>query len=137
MATKFLYGVRTTASANAWVQTGFTLQQAHDEADRLNQLGTIPGAVYVAARIDTGVRVDRPAVVKGFTTTILHARDNWNSKDVQLAVTNGRGAIVVSTRQEGEYLATHAGITPAQARELAADLVARADEIDANPLTAD
>lgn len=51
MTSFYTHGVRTTAHANAWVQTGFTLAQAEAEAERLNALGTIPGAVYVAAPI--------------------------------------------------------------------------------------
>lgn len=51
MSKKFHYGVRTTASVTAWVQTGFTKEQAIEEAERLNALGTLPGVVYIAERV--------------------------------------------------------------------------------------
>jgi hypothetical protein len=36
MASKYSWGVRTTAHNDAWVQTGFTRAQALAEAERLN-----------------------------------------------------------------------------------------------------
>jgi hypothetical protein len=48
MGTKFTHGVRTTANRTAWVQTGFTPEQAEAEASRLNTLGTLPDVEYVS-----------------------------------------------------------------------------------------
>lgn len=52
MSNIYTHGVRTTAHAKAWVQTGFTKAQADAEAARLNELGTLPGVEYVADEVN-------------------------------------------------------------------------------------
>lgn len=55
--TRYNYGVRTTAGPDAWVQTGFTQEEAEAAAEKLNAMGFVfaprtEPTLYVAARLN-------------------------------------------------------------------------------------
>lgn len=72
-------------------------------------------------------------MTKAFTTNIIQARANYENRDVQVSTTSGRGGISVTVRNADEHAGVYVNLTPDQAREFAADLLERADEIDADP----
>lgn len=63
------------------------------------------------------------------TTTTYAARDRYDGVDYAVVVTNGDKGISLSLRPHARH-GMGATMTPADARALAADLLARADEID-------
>lgn len=67
-----------------------------------------------------------------FTTKIINVRANHEERDIELSLTNDVTGLSLVLRNVDEYSGTYTNLTPAEARELAAELVARADEIDAN-----
>lgn len=74
---------------------------------------------------------DAPAR-KAHTTHVMHLRANYIERDVQATITSGRGGLSLGlSYAHGIGAAVGTNLTPAQAREMAAELIARADEIDA------
>lgn len=71
---------------------------------------------------------------KSFTTYTDKVRQNYEGRDVDLTLTNGRANLSFGLRVVSEYTGEYCNLTPDQARNLAAELIERADEIDANPL---
>lgn len=71
---------------------------------------------------------------KSFTTYTDKLRQNYEERDVDLSLTNGRANLSLGLRPIGEYSGAYVNLTPDQARHLAAELIERADEIEANPL---
>lgn len=68
---------------------------------------------------------------KSYTTHVLNGlRRDYDGRQAQATITNGRSGITLSVRYTSELQMTTLAMTPALARELAADLIARADEIE-------
>ena len=57
-------------------------------------------------------------------------RREYDGSTAEIVVNNGSGGIGFGMRLSHEYTGPSASLTPAMARELAADLIARADELD-------
>lgn len=72
---------------------------------------------------------------KAYTSFIqhLHTSTHYDPHPVELHVTSGTGGISIGLRENRKFEGTGAVLTPAEARELAAELNARADEIEARP----
>jgi hypothetical protein len=64
-----------------------------------------------------------------FTNTIM-LLPAWGKREAELAVTSGGAGISIGMRYTNAFAGVGTNMTPAQARELAADLIARADEIE-------
>ena len=58
------------------------------------------------------------------------ARSSYDGTTAYVGVNNGSAGISLGMRYSHEYAGPSASLTPAMARELAADLIARADELD-------
>lgn len=69
-----------------------------------------------------------------FTTTTMQVRLNYDQRDVELTATNGTGGIGISMRYKDQASGVGANLTPTEARELAADLIARAEDIEQHPV---
>lgn len=74
-----------------------------------------------------------PAPRKMHTTSYYTLRNNYAGREVGATVTNGTGRITIGLRPASpDYEGTTASMSPDEARAIAADLIARADEIDAH-----
>jgi hypothetical protein len=71
---------------------------------------------------------DTPAMAHRSHTIVLTR--TFTGDMVELVTTNGLRGLSIAMRYRGLFESVGANMTPAQARELAADLTARADEID-------
>lgn len=67
------------------------------------------------------------------TTTTFEARDGYEGRDYEVGATNGAERVSISMRPLDSLRGLGASMTPTEARRLAADLTARADEIDDRP----
>jgi hypothetical protein len=73
------------------------------------------------------VSADKPTMAHNAHVIVL--ANDYAHKTVELSTNSGRSAISIGMRDRTGFDLTPATMTPAQARELAADLTARADEI--------
>lgn len=68
---------------------------------------------------------------KMHTASYFPLRDNYNEHRVELTTTSGATGLTLGLRRES-YPGRSVSMTPDEARAIAADLIARADEIDAH-----
>lgn len=72
---------------------------------------------------------------KAHTSFIQHLQTSthYDPHPVELHLTSGISGISIGLRENRKFEGTQAVLTPAEARELANDILARADEIEARP----
>lgn len=71
---------------------------------------------------------------KAYTSFIQHLHTStYDPHPVELHLTSGMGGLSIGLRENRKFEGTQAVLTPAEARKLANDLLARADEIEARP----
>lgn len=62
--------------------------------------------------------------------TEYHGSDPWEMQKMTVSLTHGKKRVSMLVRTEGEETAGYVTLVPLQARNIAADLIARANDIE-------